>query len=403
MRNCCDRVNTEMSRILLLILGQFLFSNAPAQTAFIGNAGADSSLLHTLQLTAAADAHRDIAAGKLIIKLYGLPDGWESDYAVLAKERYGITVQFVAGDVLTRQEYTYWSSYNRISEREIELRYGSFALDSLETEAQSLYKKKINLKLDLSSSDSDDEPYKIQVKNVPPFPDSLFVEGTFGSISLSIEVLKTGKLANVSLESVRFFQGPFTEDFFWAKPWPDSSRQDSVIELLNPWINNYISLMRVRLNSKHFYWLYQDTLHRSYTIEIRPQFEEQWPVKPILPKLIPPDSVVGLRERYGVYLSFWVNRSGEMVAKRIESLSLTVPTDSSMEDGLFSSYYCSQNREGKDTTMSLSGDVFLLERFKPWLETVIPVIKFDVDAKNEYFNYFDVASVLVYLGNQYEE
>jgi len=391
-----------MKRILPLILGLFLFTNAPAQTSFVSNAGADLSLLHRLQNAAIADAQRDIAAGKLIIKWFGLPDGSESNYAALAKQRYGITVQFVAGDVLTRQEYTYWSSYDRTSRREIELRYGPFALDSLETEARLLHNKKVNLKAEHTTSAAD-KPYKIQVENVPPFPDSLFIKGTFGSISLNIGVLKTGKLANVSLAAVRLFKGPYEKHFFWGKPLPAGSEEDSVLRLLKPWLDNYISLMRVELNPNHFYWLYQDTLTRSHRIEIRPQLEERWPIKPVLPKLIPPDSIVGTRDRYGIYLSLWLDRSGHVVARRIQSIHLTVPPDSSMEDGLFASYYCSQNGAHEDTTQSLSGDLFLLQRFKPWLESVIPDIRFEVEKENEYFDYFSVASVLVYLGNEHEE
>ncbi len=393
-------MNTEMKRVLPLIPCLFLFTNVPAQTSFVSNAGADSSLLHRLQNTAIADAQRDISAGKLIIKWFGLPDGSESNYAALAEQRYGITVQIVAGDVLTRQEHTYWSSYNRTSRREIELRYGPSALDSLETEARLLQKKKINLKIEHLSSETD-EPYKIHVENVPPFPESLFIKGTFGSISLSIGVLKTGKLANVSLESVRLFMGPFKKHFFWCKPLAAGPAEDSVLKLLKPWLQKYISLMRVQLNPNHFYWLYQDTLNRSHRFEIRPQLEERWPIKSVLPKLIPPDSIVGPRDRYGIYLSFWLDRSGHVVARRIQSICLTVPPDSSREEGLFASYYCSQNGL-EDTTQSPSGDLFLLQRFKPWLESVIPDIRFEVENKNEYFDYFAVASVLVYLGNEYE-
>jgi len=85
-----------------------------------------------------SDAERDIAAGVLRLKTYGLyrPVPWRVEYERLMKERLRVELEPVPGcdvdDHLRRSA----EGYNRRMEQEISKRFGSGAHDAILTEAR---------------------------------------------------------------------------------------------------------------------------------------------------------------------------------------------------------------------------------------------------------------------------
>ena len=61
----------------------------------------------------AAEAERDIAAGVLRLKTYGLPAHWFSDYQNLIKSRLGVEIKPVAGCLVTENLTKNVGGYNR--------------------------------------------------------------------------------------------------------------------------------------------------------------------------------------------------------------------------------------------------------------------------------------------------
>ena len=82
-----------------------------------------------------AEAARDIAAGDLRLRTYGLPLPSDSTYETLLEERIGVKVDVVAGCLLTPDLVAKTSAYNAVVEAEIARRFGADVLDSLEKEA----------------------------------------------------------------------------------------------------------------------------------------------------------------------------------------------------------------------------------------------------------------------------
>ena len=83
-----------------------------------------------------ADAAHDIAAGTLRLKSYGLPAAWHPEYARLMKQRFGVTVQGVAGCDVNKGLRRSVDAYNERMEREIIRRFGLAAYRAIEAEAQ---------------------------------------------------------------------------------------------------------------------------------------------------------------------------------------------------------------------------------------------------------------------------
>jgi hypothetical protein len=83
-----------------------------------------------------AEAERDIAAGVLRLKTYGLPAPWYARYAGLMRQRLGVELRGVAGcdvdDGLRRKV----EGYNRRMEVEIARRFGPAAHDAILSESQ---------------------------------------------------------------------------------------------------------------------------------------------------------------------------------------------------------------------------------------------------------------------------
>jgi len=85
----------------------------------------------------AAEAERDIAAGVLRLKSYGLPAHWFGDYARLMQSRLGVEIKPVAGCVVTTSLVRNVQGYNKRMTEEIIRRFGPGAQDKIITEAQT--------------------------------------------------------------------------------------------------------------------------------------------------------------------------------------------------------------------------------------------------------------------------
>lgn len=70
-----------------------------------------------------ATAHGDIAAGRLGVKMWGLPARSRTVYAELLQAR-GIEATTVAGCVVSYPQLGLWEGYNDVMNAEIERRYG---------------------------------------------------------------------------------------------------------------------------------------------------------------------------------------------------------------------------------------------------------------------------------------
>jgi hypothetical protein len=79
----------------------------------------------------AAEAERDIAAGILRLKTYGLPAPWFVDYQNLMKSRLGVEIKPVAGCVVTDYLTKNAGGYNRRMNEEIARRFGARAHDQI--------------------------------------------------------------------------------------------------------------------------------------------------------------------------------------------------------------------------------------------------------------------------------
>lgn len=389
-----------MKTLLVLVTVLMLIStSARAQSGFVANdARATPQLLRGLDSLGKADARTDISHGKLVIKQFGLPEGSESNYQMLLFKRYGILVDFVWGDNLSREQYTYWTAYNSISTSEIAKRFGSSVLDSASSEARRLKASGIELPNTVPHQDWP-EAYSIQVRDHPAFPESLLVKGTFGSIDLYLHILKSGQLVDPKVMSAEFFLGPFTKEFRWSSFGDNDSGSDSIMSLLGSWIQTYIKSMRADVNRSYFTWYYEDTLDASYDIEVRPELEDSMAVEPVLPKLSPPSNLVGPKDLYEVSFKCWVDRTGKMVNHKLSTIVLLIRRPASEGEPLFDRYECSSESDPENTTTTLTGDTLLLQKFAPFIDRALAGTTFHVHRNNEYFKYFDIARVEIMFAN----
>jgi hypothetical protein len=75
------------------------------------------------------------------IKVYGLPFAWDREYARLLRERYGVTVNFVAGCVVTRDLQHYADGYNAVSEARVRSRFGKDVFGECANEARGAWEQ----------------------------------------------------------------------------------------------------------------------------------------------------------------------------------------------------------------------------------------------------------------------
>ncbi len=370
-----------------------------AQSSFVGNdARATPRLLRGLDSLGKADARTDISHGKLVIKQFGLPDGSESNYQVLLFKRFGILVDFVWGDNLSREQYAYWSAYNSVSTCEIAKRFGDSVLDSVSSEARRLRASGIELPNTVPHGDWP-EPYSIQVNGHPVFPESLFVKGTFGSVDLYLHILKSGQIVDPKVMSAGFFLGPYNKGFRWSSFGDKDRRSDSLMSLLSPWIQTYIKSMHADVNRSYFTWFYEDTLDASYDIKVRPEIEDSMAVEPVLPKLSPPSNLVGPNDYYEISIVCWVDRTCKMVNHKLSTVVLLTRRPASEAEPRFDRYECTSESDPEDTTTTMTGDTLLLQKFAPFIDRALAGTTFQVQRDNEYFKYFDVARVEIMFAN----
>lgn len=85
------------------------------------------------------DARRDVERDSLVHKVWGHPLPWSEAYPRLMKKRYGVTVEFVAADVVCKRATSYWNGYNDVSTSEIESRFGECVIDSTREHAREIF------------------------------------------------------------------------------------------------------------------------------------------------------------------------------------------------------------------------------------------------------------------------
>ena len=83
-----------------------------------------------------AEAKTDIAAGRLILRTYGISPAAESPYTRLLAERLGVKVVVVAACTPDARTITETAAYNEVMKREIRKRFGRNALEDIERETR---------------------------------------------------------------------------------------------------------------------------------------------------------------------------------------------------------------------------------------------------------------------------
>lgn len=82
------------------------------------------------------DAHRDIAHGVLALEAFGTPRESFPAYETILKEKYGVTMKWVASNDVPIKVLEHWKGYNEVAKAEIERKFGANALQQAQTEAR---------------------------------------------------------------------------------------------------------------------------------------------------------------------------------------------------------------------------------------------------------------------------
>jgi len=80
-------------------------------------------------------ARRELAAGRLELRAYGLVDPQEESFAQLLQDRLGVRFTRVAGCAVGGDEAKQIEAYNRVMRTEIERRFGAGSIERLREEA----------------------------------------------------------------------------------------------------------------------------------------------------------------------------------------------------------------------------------------------------------------------------
>jgi hypothetical protein len=97
-----------------------------------------------------AEAERDLKKGILCLKSYGYPGEVSRTYYQLAKERYGIQNEVVAGCMVTTELTEHADAYNEVMREAITEKFGQDALSKINKEAWEIYEKKGKVEGNLS-------------------------------------------------------------------------------------------------------------------------------------------------------------------------------------------------------------------------------------------------------------
>jgi hypothetical protein len=109
-----------------------------AMAALAGGLAVGAMLIQSPEGAGAAEARRDIAAGKLRLKTYGLTAPWFGNYTNLMKSRLGVETVSVAGCVVDDGLIRNVAGYNARMDEEIARRFGAGAHDEIVAQAQTI-------------------------------------------------------------------------------------------------------------------------------------------------------------------------------------------------------------------------------------------------------------------------
>jgi len=87
--------------------------------------------------SASEEARRDIEAGHLQLRAYGLVAPQDEAFARLMQQRLGVQVVRVAGCAIGAAQVKETEAYNRVMTAEIERRFGAGSVERLRNEAAS--------------------------------------------------------------------------------------------------------------------------------------------------------------------------------------------------------------------------------------------------------------------------
>lgn len=87
------------------------------------------------------EALRDLDAGKLVLKTYGMPSGSRRTYADIIRSEYGIELWAVAGCVVSQELVENARGYNEVMMLAIDDRFGAEVLDSASRRAEVEYRE----------------------------------------------------------------------------------------------------------------------------------------------------------------------------------------------------------------------------------------------------------------------
>ena len=96
---------------------------------------------HSAYLHGALDAWVDRARGQSKFKSYGYVMGWEGEYRRLLRDRYGVTVEPVAGCLVTEDLVRYVHGYNDVSCARLQARFGKDIFAECKKEARTAWKQ----------------------------------------------------------------------------------------------------------------------------------------------------------------------------------------------------------------------------------------------------------------------
>lgn len=90
-----------------------------------------------------ADARRDWSNGVFTVKTAGLPAPTRQFYEARLKERCGVTLDPLAGCLVTEGLMKYIEGYNKFSDQQIEQKFGTNIFSELDVQAEADYKKSL--------------------------------------------------------------------------------------------------------------------------------------------------------------------------------------------------------------------------------------------------------------------
>ena len=114
----------------------FLALTAPAQGTYVTFGGQSKQAAIKSFNKGKLAARRDLAKGKLKIKSFGFPDGYQYCYGQILTNDYGIELDWVAGCVVWPSLANEVSGYNSVMEPAIDRKFGKGTLGRVEKLAE---------------------------------------------------------------------------------------------------------------------------------------------------------------------------------------------------------------------------------------------------------------------------